>query len=153
MTIILDANLLLLLVVGMASRTYIATHQRLTAYTTDDFLLLRTFLSKAKWIVVTPNTLTEASNLVAYIADPARTRIYEVFRTLVKTPGIEEQYVESVIAVDRIEFLRLGLTDAALLHNTTASRVLLTADLDLYLAATKKGLQAENFNHLRFRSL
>jgi hypothetical protein len=54
--IILDAHLLLLLIVGTASRDYIAMHRRLRAYTDSDFTLLTGMLTAAAKIVVTPNT-------------------------------------------------------------------------------------------------
>ena len=149
MTIILDANLLLLFVVGSTSRDYIQKHKRLQSYTDDDFILLRNMLSTASSIIVTPNTLTETSNLAGYIGDHARIKIYEVFRALVEAPENQECFIESRMAVARPEFVRLGLTDSVLLHIATESRTLLTADADLYLAALNKGLKASNFNHFR----
>lgn len=149
MKVILDSNLLLLLVVGLASQNYIKIHRRLNSYTDDDFVLLAKILNSVDSIILTPNTLTETSNLIGYIVNPARAEIYTVFRALLETPGNEERFVESKVAMTRTEFVRLGLTDAALLHMATESHTLLTADLDLYLAAVSQGLKAENFNHLR----
>ncbi len=106
-------------------------------------------LAAASKIVVTPNTLTETSNLAAYIAEPARTRIYQTFRAVVSADETEERYAESKVAVNRAEFERIGLTDSCLLDITTAPHMLLTADLELYLAALNQGLQVQNFNYLR----
>jgi hypothetical protein len=147
-TIILDSNLLLLFVVGLASQDYIAVHCRLRSYSTEDFILLRRILSAATRVVVTPNILTETSNLAGYVAEPARTRIYRVLKALIED-AIEEQYVESKQAVAQGEFARIGLADSAILEIATASHTLLTVDLNLYLAALSRGLKAENFNHLR----
>ena len=61
----------------------------------------------------------------------------------------DETYVSSRLAAGRTEFLRLGLTDVALMSISTAERVVLTADVDLYLAAVSAGLHAVNFFHLR----
>jgi hypothetical protein len=149
MIIILDAQLLLLLLVGMTSRDYIAVHRRLKAYTDADFTLLTQLLDAASKLVVTPNTLTETSNLAGYIAEPARTRIYQAFRAVVAADGTEERYAESKVAVNRMEFERIGLTDSCLLHIANAPHMLLTADLNLYLAASAQGLQVQNFNYLR----
>jgi hypothetical protein len=148
-SIILDACLLLLLVVGTASRDYITKHRRLQAYTDADFILLTQILSRATKVIVTPNTLTETSNLAGYIAEPARAHIYELLRVLVEAAETEEQYIESKVATARTEFVRLGLTDSALLQLATESHILLTVDLDLYLAALKQGLKAENFTYHR----
>ena len=49
--IILDANLLVLFVVGAASPSYIAKHKRTRAYTIRDFELLKDILSRASRII------------------------------------------------------------------------------------------------------
>jgi hypothetical protein len=148
MNVIIDANLLLLLAVGIASQDYIGVHRRLRAYRVEDFGLLSDLLARASKVLVTPNILTEASNLAGYIAEPARGRIYLALKTLVGE-AVEERYVESKEAVARDEFIRIGLTDCAILQMPKSSCAVLTADLDLYLAALRAGFQALNFNHLR----
>lgn len=87
------------------------------------------------------------SNLIGYIDKPARIKIFEVFSAYIRLA--DERYCESRQAVTRKEFVRLGLTDSVLLHETTDSFILLTADLDLYLAALNEGCPVQNFNHLR----
>ena len=143
--VVLDANLLVLFVVGTASKTYIASHKRLRAYTAADFDFLVSLLSNMKRIVVTPNTVTEASNLMRQTVDPARTRISSVFRTFLSTS--DEIYIVSSRAAGQPSFPRLGIADAALLTAMTSGSVLLTADVDLYLEALRHGREAINFNH------
>ena len=145
--LILDTNLLLLLVVGSTSREYISKHKRLKAFSETDFDLLRELILSAPNIFVTPNTLTETSNLIGYIAEPARTKIFKVFCDYIQSAN--EHYYESRQTINRKEFVRLGLTDSVLLHEMTDSFILLTADLNLYLAAEKEGYPVLNFNHLR----
>jgi hypothetical protein len=144
--IILDANLLVLLIVGMASRTYIAIHKRLRAYTERDFDLLTDFLARAARITVTPNTITETSNLVGQVAEPARRQVYLAFRALM--PSTDEIYIESKRAAEDAVFPRLGITDSVLLNLAMENRIFLTADLDLYLEASRRDLRVINFNHL-----
>jgi hypothetical protein len=65
-----------------------------------------------------------------------------------------EQFVPSSAAVSRPEFIRLGLTDAALLEFASIKTdglppTLLTADLDLAVEAEMKGYSVKNFNHYR----
>ena len=145
--IILDTNLLLLFLVGSTSKEYISKHKRLGAYSEMDFDLLIKFLSSASNIFVTPNILTETSNLIGQIPEPARTKILTVFSNYIKFA--DERYCESRQAISRKEFIRLGLTDSVILHEMADSFILLTADLDLYLAATNEGYAVLNFNHLR----
>jgi hypothetical protein len=145
--LILDTNLLLLLIVGSASKDYISKHKRLKAYSEKDFDILMKIISYVPNVFVTPNILTETSNLAGQIPEPARTKIFNVFRDYI--PSVEEHYCESRRATNREEFIRLGLTDAVILHEMTDAFILLTDDFDLYSAAIKEGYPAQNFNHLR----
>ncbi len=147
LAVVLDANLLVLFVVGAASKDFIARHKRLSAYTVEDYVMLRGLVSRARSVLVTPNTLTEASNLASQIAPPARTRILQVLQTLVAETA--EIYVPSKLASKRSEFIRLGLADSVLVELGSQDVTVVTADLGLYLAMLDKGAAAINFNHLR----
>lgn len=146
-SLIIDANLLVLFIVGTTNRSLVARHKRLKEFSLEDFDLLCRMIESSPQVFVTPNTLTETSNLLGYIDEPARTQLLETFRTLVlSTP---EEYVQSRIACKTKEFTRLGLTDSGLIEISGEFRSLLTTDLDLYLSAIKRGVSAINFNHLR----
>lgn len=148
--LLIDTNLLVLFVVGTAAKEYIAKHKKLTEFTVEDYDLLVKLIARASEVLVTPNTLTETSNLAAYINEPARSKVLDVLRMV--SIDSQERYVPSSAAARRSEFIRLGLADAALLEATAAEKVtLLTADFNLYHAALAKGSQALNFNHLRDR--
>jgi hypothetical protein len=97
--------------------------------------------------MLTPNTLTETSNLAAYIGEPARRNIFGVLQAIIMDS--HEHYVASRVAAERNEFIRLGLTDASLVEASSEEVAILTTDLDLYLAALSKGSPALNFNHIR----
>jgi hypothetical protein len=148
----IDSNLLLLLIVGSASRSYVTRHKRLKAYTIEDFDTLAWVISCYDNIVLLPHTLTETSNLLRQIDDPMRSNIARSLHRLILT--CPEQYLASRSATVRPEYTRLGLTDAALLE---LSRIepgrdqptLLTVDLDLAIAAEINGYPVENFNHYR----
>lgn len=145
--ILLDTNLLILFLVGSASRDYIAIHKKLTSFDCDDYDELLKIIRNASDVFVTPNTLTETSNLAGYIKEPAKSNIFKVFREMIKSSI--ELFIPSAVAAQTEEFIRLGLTDAAILNALTNQElVVLTTDLDLYVAALSKG-KAINFNHLR----
>ena len=150
-TIVLDANLLVLLIVGLAGRKYISMHKRLREYREADFELLSKLIAESAGVVVTPNALTEASNLLRQINEPARSEIGRAFHVF--TSKAREIYVRSADASSRSEFLRLGLSDSALLEVSKDDIVILSADLDLYLAALTADYTAVNFNHERAASL
>jgi hypothetical protein len=146
-TLSLDANLIVLLVVGLTNTSYIGMHKRLQAYRVEDFELLKKMIATAKEVVVTPNALSEASNLSRQILDPAKTNIAIVFREIVSRT--REIYVQSIHASGRHEFLRLGLADNALLEIAKEDIVILSVDANLCIAAENSGYAAINFNHHR----
>jgi hypothetical protein len=67
--IIIDTNLLLLLLVGMYDKSYIARHKRTNDYSSDDFELLLMRLERCE-IVLVSNVLTEVSNLLWFTPSP-----------------------------------------------------------------------------------
>ncbi len=146
-SLVIDAGLLVLFVVGTTSKSYIAKHKRLRTYTVEDYDLLCEVISGYQEIVVTPNSLTEASNWLAYINEPMRAEVFTVFGSLI--PKMAECYVASKTAVTLPEFIRLGLTDTALLSVCDGERVLVTEDFDLYRHAVENDAATLNFNHLR----
>lgn len=99
-------------------------------------------------VYVTPNTLTETSNLLAQHREPERSLFFDRLRLIIQES--EEITVASTTASQRPEFRRLGLTDAALLEAVTADTPLLTVDLALYLASLEKDPSAAvNLTHLQ----
>ena len=143
-----DANLLVLLVVGSESRDLISKHRRLEDYSAEDFDILLDLLKGVGQMFVTPNTLTETSNLLGQHGEPERSLLLTRLRYLIH--GSQEIVVTSVNASYNFQFEKLGLTDAALLEAVTADTPLLTVDLDLYLAALESGEErAVNFTHYR----
>ena len=144
----IDANLLLLLIVGSVGRDLIAKHRRLRRFTAEDFDRLINLLDRVEQVFVTPNTLTETSNLLGQHADPERSRFFDRLKFIIQES--KEIVVASTVASRNNAFGRLGLTDAALLEVATAETPLVTVDLDLYLAALAKGQDAAvNFTHLQ----
>ena len=144
----LDANLLVLLVVGATDQALIRRHRRLQAFHADDYELLVDLLGNYQQVLVTPNTLTETSNLLSQHAEPQRSRFFDTFRSLIEIN--KEIVVASLAASGNASFRRLGLTDAALLEVVTPDTPLITVDLDLYVAALAKAPGAAiNFTHLQ----
>ena len=112
--VIIDTNLLVLLVVGSASKDYIVKHKRLQDYTADDFELLGLLLAGFSDIILLPHVLAEVSSLARQIENPARSRTQDAFKKLIATAT--ELPAQSVLATLRDEFNDLGLTDAMILH-------------------------------------
>ena len=144
----IDANLLVLLIVGRVGEESLAKHSRLQQFVVEDYRILRNLLDRIEQVFVTPNTLTETSNLLAQHGEPERSRLFEQLRSTIEES--REIHVVSEVASKNREFRRLGLTDAALLEVATAQTPLLTVDFDLYLAAlTTDQDMAVNFRHIQ----
>lgn len=146
--IYIDAGLILLLTVGLTGQELINKHKRTKEFSISDYTLLLKLLAPFKTILVTPNTLTEASNRLCQHADPEKSEILSTFRNLVKEG--EETSIASSEAVDHAKFPFLGLTDVVLLSEASPSTPFITVDLDLYLEVLRKDeTSAINFNHIR----
>ena len=144
----LDTNLFVLLVVGSESRDLISKHRRLEHYSDEDYDILLEVLRDADQQFVTPNTLTDTSNLVSQHGEPERSLLMRRLQYFIHES--DEIIVSSVDASSNAKFEVLGLTDAALLETATAETPLLTVDFDLYLAAIESGEErAVNFTNYR----
>ncbi len=94
-------------------------------------------------LFVTPNTLTETSNLLHGSQD-----IRPMKQLKILTQQAIEVYFPSQDAVNSDVFNRLGLTDVVLMESISADRPLITVDFELYGAAVAKGDKvAYNFTH------
>ena len=103
----IDANLLILLVVGSVDRDLIPKHRRLRRFAVEDYERLLNLIDRVDRVFVTPNTLTETSNLLAQHADPQRSRFFDRLRFIIQES--EEIIVVSKDASRNREFRRLGL--------------------------------------------
>ena len=144
----IDANLLVLLIVGSVGRDLIAKHRRLRRFTVEDFDRLINLLRPVEQVFVTPNTLTETSNLLAQHGEPERSRFFDSLRFIIQES--KEVVVDSTEASRNDAFKQLGLTDSARLEAATPETPIVTVDLDLFHAALEKGQDtAVNFTHLQ----
>ena len=143
-----DTNLLLLFVVGSEAPTLIDKHRRLESYSVQDYDALHRLLNRGGRVLVTPNTLTETSNLLGQHGEPERSRLFRRMRSIIRDS--REVVVASATAAANPAFARLGLTDAVLLEAATADTPLLTMDFQLYAAGLAKGADsAVNFTAYR----
>lgn len=143
-----DANLLVLFVVGGEGEHVINRHRRLQGYSVADYELLLDLFGSVDQLFVMPNTLTEASNLLAQHREPERSILLARLRAVIYEN--EEVVVASGDAAASPAFTRHGLTDAALLEAVSEETPLLTADGALYQEALASGRElAVNFEMVR----
>lgn len=145
--LLIDTNLLLVLVVGAYDRDQIERFKRTRAYTADDYELLLRFIGGFGELVVTPNVLTEVSNLAGQLAEPLRGHVLSALALLAMQ--VPERYFPSRVAARETDFTRLGLTDVSILLTAREPIAVLTDDLPLYLKLSAQDTWVVNFNHLR----
>ena len=126
-------------------------HKRLSAFQTEDYGLLCDYLTSFDGLLLTPNILTEAANLVVQIKEPARKALRRTLSRIAHS--FPETYIASRTASSQPEYQRLGLTDAGVLSVLTADTLLLTTDFALWIAAGVRGCSATNFNHVRDQTM
>ncbi len=149
--IFVDSSLLVLLAAGATDPAIIRRHRRLRTFRVEDFERLQKMLGRFERVLVTPNTLTEASNLLLQHREPDRSRLVSSLGTLIRES--HEVFAPSSDAVEHPWFSRLGLTDAALLGLVSTETPLVTVDMDLYLAAVEANpLSAVNYRHVQQQS-
>jgi rRNA-processing protein FCF1 len=146
--VLVDANLLVLHTVGSLDPKLIGRHKRTSGFTAEDFELLDRFLRLFPRIFVTPNVLTEVSNLLD--SGDLRERLQVSLAAVIQV--LDERYVPSSDACSVDGFRRLGLTDATLLALAGGGLLVLTADVPLYVELQRKGMEVVNFHHLRERA-
>ena len=135
----------MLLVVGATDQALIRRHRRLQAFDPEDYELLVELLGNYPQVLVTPNTLTETSNLLSQHAEPQRSRFFDTFRSLIEIN--KEIVVASLEASGNASFKRLGLTDAALLEVVTPDTPLITVDPGLIRGSPGKGARRSHQLH------
>ena len=145
--VLVDANLLVLLLVGRVNRRRIPAFKRTQNFTIEDSELLEHLVAWFGKLFATPHVLSQVSDLADLSGKDLR-EIRQLFKLVVEEQ-IEETYDPSRALVADSLFERLGLTDAAIATVCSRGILVLTADVELQLALQHRGADALNFNHVR----
>lgn len=146
--IVLDANMLLMLAYGSVERESLGRKRRVREYLPQDYELALGLISRFRQVVVTPNVVTECSDLFADEVDEREKLWLKGFVENGEMVRVEE-YVPSKEAVGLPQYDFLGVADCSLLSLIDSDTVLLTTDAKLYYEAAKKNPFCMNFNHWR----
>jgi hypothetical protein len=149
--VLLDTNLLVLLVVGMADQKSINTHKKLGVYSLDDFRLLVATLGTCRKFVVTPHVLAETSNLVVHgMYGDLEKKAFLAIQGLLQVSNFSEthDYLSTIVSNDG--FLKYGVSDIGLLEALKGELVLLTDDFQLSGYAEGKGYDVLNYQNLQY---
>ncbi len=122
----------------------------LSYYDQDDYLLREDVLRQSSVLMAMPHILAETSNLLAQTSEPDRGDLLASFGAFLQDLSVFQELVHpSRFAVEISEFVRLGLTDAALLVEQGIDFTLVTADRRLFGACGPTGRKALNFPSLK----
>ena len=147
--VLVDTNLLLLYFVGFYDKELIERWSRTAdRFVSVDFDTLYILLEDFSRLVVTPHILTEVSNLLGNLADPAKTGCYKLLARAMRLT-MYEKYTLGVDLSDSPMFGLFGITDASILDAAVGSYLVLTDDLPLYSYLQGNGVEVLNFNEVR----
>jgi hypothetical protein len=135
-----------LFLVGTLNRQRILNFKRTSDFVIADYDLLVRLIAWFGKIVATPHVLNQVSDLTD-LSGKESAAIRELFRSLVEQ--VEESYDASRLLVTDPLFKRFGLADAAIATVCSRGSLVLTTDVQLYVALQERGIDAVNFNHLR----
>ena len=144
--LVIDANLLVLLIVGSQDRTRISKFERTEGFIADDFDFVREvveYFARRSGVLTTPHILAEVSNLLR--RNPDLRQILGVF-----VSQVEEVWTRARYLVTRPEFARMGLADVGILDLAGDRHVVLTTDWELSGRLDRSGASVLNPNHWRF---
>lgn len=148
--ILLDANILVIYLVGLLGREHLRNCRATKASSPEDFDLLTGFLSPFAKIITTPHILTETSNLAGRLPQGLHYEFRLHFRELFKQA--EERYLPAQELVNKDDFLRFGLADTAIAELAPDRHLVLTDEVSLYNTLQSRGVDVINFNDLRSAS-
>lgn len=133
---------------GSVDPTLLGRHKRARAYMPSDYYLLSELMGMYDVAIVTPNVVTECSNL---FSDEGDALPKEALRSFLESPAcrVRETYIESIVACRRPQYSYLGVSDCAMLELIDQDTILLTADSGLSRAAQEINPCSINFNHFR----
>jgi hypothetical protein len=145
-SVLLDANLLILFLLGRHRKSLIARFRHSKQYSTQDFELLANFMRRFQILVTTPNILTEVSNLSSKLDSSERLLFWDSFS--IEIEQLEERPMASAAAAKTPFFRKFGLSDSVIAAMADDFLVV-TDDFALSGILRREGRDVINFNHIR----
>jgi rRNA-processing protein FCF1 len=152
--VLLDTNLLLLLLLGSIDLRQIETNKRVSKYSAHEFWLLQEFIRDAHSLVTTEHINSQTSDLGAGSLDRRyRSDFLNLLQAMhdagADNPMKTSETIQPIVSLESDIVRKLGVADAGIINTAREkSCVILTDDLQLYLMAQRRGVEAVNFSHL-----
>lgn len=135
---LIDANALIILLLGLIDPKLINKHKRTSIYEEQDFDDLVAFVGDIKELVVLPNIWTEVNNLLNNFSGNYKVKYIEQITNTIKLTT--EKFIESKTATESVGFYDLGLTDSLMLEYSKDCELLITSDSSLSDYAIAHGI-------------
>ena len=144
--LLLDANLLIVLIVGMSDPTKLGVIKCVKEYGLEHLQFINRFASSASSLVTVPSVLTQTSDLLGEGKNVVAAGVSHALRAF--THRSLEVYKPSREVMESPAFERLGLADSLILDCLAElNACLLTADFQLDGYAKKQNLESYNIWH------
>ena len=145
---LLDANLLLLLLLGDVDRKFVDHWERTRNFGLSAYIALDNVVRGfGPRLATTPNILTEVSNLANDLKGPRRALFFDRFAAVV--PRLSEYYIESTRVSNHAHLKVFGITDLGILHLDRSEVVVLTADNALADYLSRQGYNVWSLDLIR----
>lgn len=142
----LDCNIFLLLVIGNIDKTHISNFKRTQTFTEQDYDSLVTLIQGSQ-IMITPNVVTEASNLLESYTYGKENIGLKFLQNICQS--IPEMFEKSQILTNNSAFMKFGLSDSSIANLCKVGAIAITVDLPLYGYLISQNYKVINFNHIR----
>ncbi|MBA7548532.1 hypothetical protein ES705_40993 [subsurface metagenome] len=142
----LDCNIFILFVIGTLGKQHIQKFKRTRIFKEEDFDVLISLLSESI-VILTPNVLTEASNLLESYKVGGQNIGLKGLKIIIES--IEESYEKSNNLIELVSFEKFGLSDSSIDNLCQNNVIAITVDLPLYGYLVSKSYPVINFNHVR----
>jgi hypothetical protein len=126
-------------------KNQIERFKRTTMFSAADYDLLADLI-KDSTIIVTPNVLTEVSNLLESFNSFNVEPLGALKQFISK---VKEQYLASFELAGTNCFVKFGLSDSSIYELSKKGVVAITIDTDLYAYLLNKGCPVINFNYFK----
>lgn len=137
--ILIDANALVVLLLGLIDPKLISKNRRTSIYEENDFYNLLTVIGNIEQLVVLPNIWTEVDNLLNNLGGSYKYLYVQKITETIKATS--EKYISSVTATTSHNFIDLGLTDSLILEYSKECKLLITSDSRLSDYARAYGIK------------
>lgn len=142
----LDCNVFILFVIGNLGKSHIRKFKRTAIFQEEDFDLLLKLISQSK-IIITPNVVTEASNLLESYSVKGQKLGLISLKNIIER--LDEEYKSSKELIKLGSFDKFGLSDSSMENFCENNITVVTVDFPLYGYLVNRSCPVINFNHVR----